>query len=310
VSNASHAPFITSVGHQFFHCKSIAELAAIRDLTAHMDHPRFSKWQALRASPEAAYIGLALPRYILRLPYDPENNPSTLPIHYSEKIRNGDLAEDEDYLWGNAAVLVAKNLVRSFEEAGWCQSIRGPEGGGLVSGLPVHTFNVRGEAELKIPVELQIPDFRELDFAKCGLMPLVYKKGTGVACFFSAQSIKLPKHMMDPKDQENSQLVTNLAYTFSITRLAHYIKSMMRDKIGTTADAAYIQTYLTDWLMRYVTEVSNPDDLTLRSYPFKAATIVVTEQEGEIGWYDCKLAVKPHIQFEGMDVELRLEARL
>ena len=138
----------------------------------------------------------------------------------------------------------------------------------------------------------------------------MYRKGTGDACFFSAQSMKKPKAFVDPKDSENAQLVTNLSYTFSITRIAHYIKCMMRDNIGSTADAAYIQAQLQRWVFNYVTTVTNPDDLTLRYYPFKAASVEVAERPGQIGWYDCKVAVLPHIQFEGMDVELRLDARL
>ncbi|RYZ13738.1 MAG: type VI secretion system contractile sheath large subunit, partial [Myxococcaceae bacterium] len=127
---------------------------------------------------------------------------------------------------------------------------------------------------------------------------------------FSTQSAKVAKTFKDPKDSENSQLVTNLAYTFSITRLAHYVKCIMRDNIGNTADAPYIQRQLDSWLSNYVTTVANPDDLTVRRFPFKASSVVVYPRPGEIGWYDCKLAVLPHIQFEGLNVELMLESRL
>jgi type VI secretion system protein ImpC len=205
---------------------------------------------------------------------------------------------------------MAQNMVRSFEESGWCQYLRGPKGGGLVSGLPVHMFNVRGEEDMKLPVEMTIPDYRELEFANAGFIPLVYRKGTADACFFSCQSLKKPKKFKDPKDSENSQLVTNLSYTFSITRIAHYVKCIMRDNIGSSADATYIRNTLESWMNSYVTTVVNPDDLTLRYYPFKAASVDVVEREGMIGWYDCSIAILPHIQFEGMDVELRLDARL
>ena len=180
----------------------------------------------------------------------------------------------------------------------------------MINGLPVHMFNVRGEEEMKIPVEMVIPDYRELDFANSGFIPLVYRKGFADACFFSCQSLKNPKKFKDPKDSENSQLVTNISYTFSITRIAHYVKCIMRDNIGSSADAAYISKSLNDWVFKYVTTVVNPDDLTLRYYPFKAANVEVTERLGMIGWYDCKIGILPHIQFEGMDVELRLDARL
>lgn len=306
IAAASHAPFIGSVSPKFFGCDNIEELAAIKDLEGLMNHPKYGSWNKLRDSEEAAYLGLTLPKYIVRLPYDPETNP-TGKLPFKESVQGG---SNQDYLWGSASALFAQNMVRSFVQSGWCQYLRGPKGGGLVSGLPVHTFNVRGEEELKIPVEMAIPDYRELEFANAGFIPLIYRKGTADACFFSAQSLKKAKKFKDPKDSENAQLVTNLAYTFSITRIAHYVKCIMRDNIGSSADAAYIQQALESWIFQYVTTVVNPDDLTLRYYPFKAATVEVVPREGMIGWYDCKMSILPHIQFEGMDVELRLDARL
>lgn len=306
VANASHAPFIGAASPKFFGCDTIEELDAIKDLEGLMNQPKYGAWNALRETPEAAYISLALPQYVLRLPYDPDTNPCK-DISFVEET-NGD--DSTKYLWGNAAALFARNMVRSFETSGWCQYLRGPKGGGLIPGLPVHTFNTRGEDEIKIPVEMSIPDYRELEFANCGFMPLIYRKGTADACFFSCQSIKKPKKYKDPKDSENSQLVCNLSYTLSITRIAHYIKSIMRDNIGSSADDAYIQRQISNWLNQFVTTVVNPDDLTLRYYPFKAAEVEVTEREGAIGWYSCTISVLPHIQFEGMDVELRLESRL
>lgn len=306
VAAASHAPFIGSVSPKFFGCDNIEELAAIKDLEGLMNHPKYGSWNKLRDSEEAAYLGLTLPKYIARLPYDPDLNP-TGKLPFKEVVR-GD--SNKDYLWGSAAGLFAQNMVRSFVQSGWCQYLRGPKGGGLVTGLPVHTFNIRGEEEVKIPVEMAIPDYRELEFANAGFIPLIYRKGTADACFFSAQSLKKAKKFKDPKDSENSQLVTNLAYTYSITRIAHYVKCIMRDNIGSSADAVYIKQALERWISQFVTTVVSPDDLTLRYYPFKAASVDVTPREGMIGWYDCKMSILPHIQFEGMDVELRLDARL
>ena len=169
VAAASHAPFIGAVSPKFFGCESVEELEAIKDLEGLMSHPKYGSWNKLRDSEEAAYIGLSLPRYIARKPYDPETNPSG-EIPFQEKVR-GD--NNEDYLWGSASILMAQNMVRSFEQTGWCQYLRGPKGGGLVSGLPVHMFNVRGEEEMKLPVEMAIPDYRELEFANAGFMPLI-----------------------------------------------------------------------------------------------------------------------------------------
>ncbi len=307
VAAASHAPFVGAVSPQFFGCNSIQELSEIKDLEGMMNHPRYSSWNKLRDSDVASYIGLTLPKYIARLPYDPEKNPCSGGLNFTETI-NGD--DNDDYLWGSASMLFAQNMVKSFETSGWCQYLRGPKGGGLVSGLPVHTFNIRGEEEIKIPVEMAIPDYRELEFANSGFMPLIYRKGSGDACFFSCQSLKRAKKFKDPKDSENSQLVTNLSYTYSITRIAHYIKSIMRDNIGSSADAPYIKNTIENWLNQYVTTVVSPDDLTLRYYPFKAVNVDVVEQEGMLGWYSCSASILPHIQFEGMDVELKLDARL
>ena len=157
---------------------------------------------------------------------------------------------------------------------------------------------------------MAIPDYREFEFANCGFIPLIYRKGSGEACFFSAQSLKKPKKFRDPKDSENAQMVCNLPYTYSITRIAHYVKSIARDNIGSSADATYIKKILNNWITDYVTTTVNPDDRTLRRFPFKAAKIEVKETPGRIGWYSCAISVLPHIQMEGMDVELRLDTRL
>ncbi len=305
VANASHCPFIASASPKFFDCETVEQLESLKDLDGVLSHPRYSKWHELREKEEAAYIGLTLPRYVVRLPWDPDKNPCDV-LNFKEDAEG----DSKKYLWGNAAYLMGRNLVKAFELSGWCQSIRGPKGGGLVTGLPVDSFTMRGQQMIQAPVEIAIPDYREYEFARNGFIPLVYRKGTGEATFFSTQSIKRAQKFKDPKDSENSQLVTNLAYTFSITRLAHYIKSIMRDNIGTTADAGYVQGKINAWLTGYVTTVTNPDDLTLRRFPFKASNVSVVARPGEIGWYDCKVAVLPHVQFEGLNVELMLESRL
>ena len=306
VATASHSPFVASASPQFFGCNTMTEVSQLRDIEGMMGTPKYSKWNALRDSEEGAYLGLTLPKFVLRLPYDPDNNPCR-EINFTENVSGTD---DSEYLWGNAAILHARNMVKSFEGSGWCQYMRGPKGGGYVSGLPVHYFNTRGEEEIKLPVEIAIPDFRELEFANCGFIPLVYRKGTGDAVFFSVQSIKSFKSFKDPKDTENSKLATNLTYCYSISRIAHYLKCIMRDNIGSSADQDYIQSQIDTWISKYITTVQNPDDLTLRYYPFKAYSVEVEPISGNPGWYKCKLCILPHIQFEGMDVELRIESRL
>jgi type VI secretion system protein ImpC len=306
VATASHAPFVGSVSPKFFGCDDASELNTLRDIGGMMDTPKYAAWNAFRDSEEAAYIGLTVPRFILREPYNDETNPAE-HINYEETVRGND---NSDFLWGNTAILFARNLVKSFEGSGWCQYIRGPKGGGLLKGLASHTYNLTGEEELKAPVEVSMPDYRELELANAGFIPLIHKKGSADAVFFSAQSVKKAHKFKDPKDSENSQLVTNMSYTYSITRIAHYLKCIMRDNIGTSADATYIQNQIDAWISRYVTTIVNPDDLTLRYYPFKAYSLTVDQVPGKVGWYHCNLSVLPHIQFEGMDVDLRVDARL
>jgi type VI secretion system protein ImpC len=306
IAALSHAPFISAVSPRFFGCHTTEELAAIKDLTGLLRQPSYGAWDALRESPEAAYLALTLPRYLLREPWHPEHHPSG-DLAFEEDTSKGD---DSHYLWGNASILLARNLARSFEHSGWCQHIRGPKGGGLVDNLTGHRFRVRDDVELKVPVELVLPDFSELEYANAGFIPLIYRRSTRDACFFSCQSLKVPKKFKDNKDSENAQLATNLSYTLSITRIAHYLKCIVRDVIGTTAEGHHVRSKIQNWLNAYVTTVIKPDDVTLAYYPFKAATVEIKKSEGLVGKYTCSVAVLPHIQFEGIDVELRLESRV
>ncbi|RKH10780.1 type VI secretion system contractile sheath large subunit [Corallococcus sp. CA053C] len=306
IATASHAPFVAAVSPTFFGCDSMQEVAQLRDVRTLLASPKYSAWNELRGREEAAYLGLTLPKYIARQPYNPETNPSP-GLAFTETVSG---ADEKQYLWGNAAMLFARNLVRSFETSGWCQSIRGPKGGGQVTGLPAHFTQLRGEEVMTLPVEISIPDFRELELAEGGFMPLIHKKGTAEAVFFSVQSLKRSEVYIDPKESENSQLVTNLAYTFSVSRIAHYVKAIMRDNIGSTANAQYVQQQIERWISGYVTTLVNPDDLTLRYYPFKAYSLTVADVPGKAGWLHCNLSILPHIQFEGMNVDLRVDARL
>ncbi|WP_437594403.1 type VI secretion system contractile sheath large subunit [Sorangium sp. So ce1000] len=306
IAAASHAPFIASASPMLFGCKTMAEVNQLRDIDGLFDTPRYAEWKKLRSADESVYIGLTMPRYLVRAPYNEITNPSE-DMYFEEKVRGDD---PDEYLWGSSAMLFARNLVKSFETSGWCQYLRGVKGGGLCDGLASYTFNVRGEEELRGPVETTLPDFREYELAKAGLIPLIHKKGTADAVFYSAQALKRPLAQKDPKDAENQQLASNLTYTFSVSRIAHYLKCIMRDNIGSSADAAYITTQIDGWISQYVTTVVNPDDLTLRYYPFKAYSLDVAAVPGKIGWYKCNLSILPHIQFEGMDVDLRVDARL
>ena len=306
VASAAHAPFIGNVSPKLFGCETMTEVNSLRSLEGLFSTPQYSAWNAFRDSEEAVYIGLTMPRYMARIPYNDMTNPAE-GIHFTERVRGDDMSE---FLWAPASMLMARVLVRSFEQSGWCQHIRGVKGGGMVRGLPSYTYNIRGENELRAPTEISMPDYREYELANLGIIPLIHKKGSAEAVFFSAQAAKMTHRFKDPKDSENSQLVANLSYTFSVSRIAHYVKCIMRDNIGSTANADYISTQIGSWISQFVTKVANPDDLTLIYYPFKAYKLEVAPVDGKTGWYHCNLSVLPHIQFEGMDVDLRVDARL
>ncbi|MFT4694683.1 MAG: type VI secretion system protein ImpC [Francisella sp.] len=310
ISEASHAPFIAAASPKLFGCEKYNDLTDIKDIDGMMAHPRFGKWNAFRKTRAAGYIGLTLPNFMLRAPYDPVNNPASKgPLNqFKEAVSLVD--PDKSCLWGNAAVLFAKNLVRSFEITGWCQSICGPRSGGMVEGLPTYNFNERDSNAFVLPVNLLIPDHKEYSLAKAGFIGLVYEKKTANACFFSAQSLKSSEEFEDPNDSENSQLITKLPYTFSISKMAHYVKCIARDDIGSETDEKVMSNKLNTWISQYVTTVPNPNTLTTSYYPFKAAVVNVSKSAGMAGWYNCSIEVLPHIKFEGMDVTLKLETRL
>jgi type VI secretion system protein ImpC len=303
VAGHSHAPFFSSVSPAFFGCETVEQLSELGDLDAILSQPRYGPWHALRDGHEAAYLGLTLPRYLLRRPWHSIWNPAGT-FAYEEKT-GGD---NRNYLWGNSAILVARNLAKSFESSGWCQYIRGHKAGGLASDLEAHRFRLLSEHELKSPLEWTLPDTNEVAYANAGFMPVVYRKGTDEACFFSSQSVKAVKRFGDQRATDNAQLVTNLAYTLSISRIAHYLKCIVRDVVGSTADGPYVQRKIQKWLETYVTMVPQPSERTISYYPFKMAKVEVRAVEGDLGSYKCAVTVVPHIQFEGVDVELRLES--
>jgi type VI secretion system protein ImpC len=299
----SHAPFVASAAPSIFGIEDMSRLMEVRDFAATLDE----SWTALREQEEFAYIGLTLPRYIARRPYKATDSAGGV-VRFKEEPTSAE-QDAQRYVWASASMLFARNLVRSFEGSGWCQYIRGVKSGGYLENLARIALD-GGHDEIRPPLEVIIPDYGELALADAGFIPLVHKKGTTDAVFFSSQAMKRPQNGADTHISENSQLTCNLAYTFSISRLAHYLKRMMRDNVGSSADANYVKGQIDAWISRYVTTIVNPDDLTLRYYPFKAYTLAVAPVAGRVGWYDCNLTVQPHIQFEGMDVTLRVDARL
>ena len=310
LAESAHVPFISSINPSFFGVNDVAELKQIKSFETLLEHPRYRDWNAFRKTDQAAYIGLTLGDFILRQPYHPVNSPvqDVRMNNFVEEV--SDYESNNAYQWGTSAILFAKNVMRSYEKTGWFQYIRGPENGGYVQDLIAPVYNIRGFDEKRSPLDITLPDYMELSLANIGVIPIIEEKGTSNACFFSVNSIKKVEEFVDDFDSMNSQLVANMSYTMCISRIAHYVKCVVRDKIGSITSPEIIQQQLSDWLNRYVTTVYKPTALEMSKYPFRAAEINVSNIPGKAGWYKCDISILPHLQFEGMDTTLKIETRL
>ncbi|HNY29351.1 MAG TPA: type VI secretion system contractile sheath large subunit [Fibrobacteria bacterium] len=306
VSAAAHCPFIGSVGSKFFGKPDVHELPKIDDLANYMDRAEYIKWRGFRDSEDSRYVGLVLPRFLLRLPYDPENNPVS-DFNYSESVTG---AEHEKYLWGNASFAFAANMVRSFVDNGWCVQIRGPESGGKVEDLPIHNFDVGKGTQMKIPTEILIPETREFEFANQGFIPFSYYKNRSYGCFFSANSVRRPEEYDDPTVTANERINARLPYIFLTARLAHYLKVLQRENIGATKSAAILEQELNNWIKGLVTEMKNPGPELAATHPLSYGKVTVTENPDNPGFFRVALAVMPHFQVEGIDVSLSLVSKM
>jgi type VI secretion system protein ImpC len=308
ISAAAHVPFITGASPATLQMDSWRELANPRDLGKIFENSEYSAWRTLRESEDARYLGLAMPRFLARLPYGVRTNPVE-SFDFEEEVEGPD---HHRYVWANSAYAMAANITRAFKAHGWCTTIRGVEAGGAVTGLPVHAFPTDdGGIDIKCPTEIAISDRREAELAKSGFMPLVHRKHSDFAAFIGAQSLHQPAEYDDPDATANAQLAARLPYLFASCRFAHYLKCMVRDKVGSFASAAEMQRYLSDWIGRYV--VSNPESAGLSvqaQKPLSAAEVVVEEVEGFPGHYRSTFSLRPHFQLEGMTVSLRLVSRL
>ncbi|HEU0200028.1 MAG TPA: type VI secretion system contractile sheath large subunit [Burkholderiaceae bacterium] len=308
ISAASHTPLITGADPSVLLMESWQELANPRDLTKIFQTPEHAAWRSLRESEDSRYIGLAMPRFLARAPYGAKTNP--LEEFDFEEDTAG--ANSRNYTWANAAYAMAVNINRSFKEFGWCSRIRGIESGGAVEGLPVHAFPTDdGGVDMKCPTEIAISDRREAELAKNGFMPLVHKKNTDFAAFIGAQSLHRPAEFDDPDATANANLGARLPYLFAVCRFAHYLKCIVRDKIGSFKERADMQTWLNNWIGRYVE--NNPataTELDKARKPLAGAEVVVDEVEGNPGYYTSKFYLRPHYQLEGLTVSLRLVSKL
>ncbi|ELY5801855.1 type VI secretion system contractile sheath large subunit [Cronobacter sakazakii] len=309
VAASAHVPFISGASPSVLQMESWQELSNPRDLTKiFTQNLEYAAWNSLRLAEDSRYIGLAMPRFLARLPYGIRTNPVD-EFHFEETT---DGADHSKYVWANAAYAMAVNINRSFKEYGWCTLIRGVESGGVVEGLPCHTFPTDdGGIDMKCPTEIAISDRREAELAKNGFIPLVHRKNTDYAAFIGAQSLQKPAEYYDADATANANLSARLPYMFACSRFAHYLKCIVRDKIGTFKERDDMQRWLNDWIMNYVDADPTNSSLETKSRrPLAAAEVIVEDVEGNPGYYQAKFFLRPHFQLEGLTVSLRMVAKL
>ncbi len=309
VACMAHAPFIAAAGPKFFGLESFTGLPNLKDLKDHFEGPQFAKWQSFREREDARYVGLTLPRFLLRNPYDPEENPVKTFV-YKESVS----ASHEHYLWGNTAYAFGTKLTDSFAKFRWCPNIIGPQSGGAVEDLPLHHFESMGEIETKIPTEVLVSDRREYELAEEGFIALTMRKGSDNAAFFSANSTQKPKFFgisEEGKTAElNYKLGTQLPYLFIVNRLAHYLKVLQREQIGAWKERTDLELELNKWIRQFVADQENPSSEVRSRRPLRAAQVIVSDVEGEPGWYRVSLNVRPHFKYMGADFTLSLVGKL
>ncbi|ENP8456621.1 type VI secretion system contractile sheath large subunit [Photobacterium damselae] len=309
VGAMAHAPFISGVAPEFFGIDSFEQLPNIKDLKATFESPRYTKWRQLRESDDARYIALTAPRFLLRTPYDPTENPIKT-FNYRENVSDS----HESYLWGNTAFALASRLTDSFAKYRWCPNIIGPQSGGAVEDLPVHLFESMGELQAKIPTEVLVTDRKEFELAEEGFIALTMRKGSDNAAFFSANSIQQPKVFPNTKEgreaEMNFKLGTQLPYMMIINRLAHYVKVLQREQIGSWKERQDLERELNAWIKQFVADQENPPADVRSRRPLRAAQIDVLDVEGDPGWYQVALTVRPHFKYMGANFELSLVGRL
>ena len=305
VSAAAHCPFIGAVGAEFFHKETVDQVARIDDLTNYMERAEYIRWNAFRDTEDARYIGLTLPRFLLRLPYG-TSNPVRM-FRYEEDVFD---TTSSKYLWGNASFAFAVNMARSFKKFGWTVNVRGPESGGKVDNLVLHQYDVGRGLQTKIPTETLIPETRELEYANLGFIPLSYYKNSNYACFFSANSVQRPALYSTPDANANSRINARLPYVFLSARLGHYLKVIQRENIGSSKNRLELESQLNEWLQTLVTRMNKPGPELAAMHPLREGRVTVEEIPDNPGFYKVNMYAIPHFQIEGVDVKLSLVGQI
>lgn len=307
VAAAAHAPFLSAASSEMFGWDSFTEMNEVRDVAKIFDRTEYMKWRSFRESEDSRYVGLTIPHVLGREPYGAATKP-TETFRFEEDV---DGKDHKKYLWSNAAYALGTRLSEAFSMHGWCVAIRGVEGGGLVEGLPTHTFETdEGEIAMKCPTEVAITDRREKEFSDNGFIPLVHCKGTDYAAFFATQSANKPKKYDSDAASANAKLSSQLQYIFAVSRFAHYLKAMMRDKIGSFMSRAEAEMFLNRWITQYVLENDVAPAAQKAKYPLREARVEVAEVPGKPGAYRAVAFLRPHFQLDELSVSLRLVADL
>ncbi len=308
IAASAHAPFITGASPSLMQMESWQELANPRDLAKIFSTPEYAGWRSLRESDDSKYIGMCMPRFLARTPYGAKTNPVE-EFNFEEDVAG---ADHNKYAWANAAYAMATNINRSYKQYGWGSRIRGVESGGAVENLPLHTFPTDdGGVDQKCPTEIAISDRREAELSGCGLLSMIHRKNSDFAAFIGAQSLHKPAEYDDPDATANAALAARLPYLFACNRFAHYLKCIVRDKVGSFKERADMERWLNAWIMNYVDgDPTNSSETTKAQKPLAAAEVVVEEIEGQPGYYSSKFFLRPHYQLEGLTVSLRLVSKL
>ena len=307
VAAAAHAPFIAAADPKMLDLETFSQIDKKRDLSKVFDALEFTKWKSFRESEDSRYVGLCLPHVLMRLPYGQD----TVPVESFGFEEDVDGTDHKKYLWGNAAYAFAARTTDAFAQYGWCTAIRGVEGGGLVQDLPTHTFRTdEGDVALKCPTEVAITDRREKELADAGFIPLVHCKGRDYAAFFSVQSANKPKKYDKDFANANARLSSQLQYMLAVSRFAHYMKAMMRDKVGSFMSRKNCEDFLNKWITQYVLLTDDASQYDKARFPLREARIEVEEIPGKPGAYRAISYLRPHFQLDELDVSLRLVAEL
>lgn len=307
VAAAAHAPFLSAASAGLFGWDTFTDMTEVRDISKIFDRTEYMKWRSFRESEDSRYVGLTIPHVLMREPYGAATKP-TESFRFEEDV---DGRDHKKYLWGNAAYAMGARLTEAFSMHGWCVAIRGVEGGGLVQDLPTHTFQTdEGEVALKCPTEVAITDRREKEFADNGFIPLVHCKNTDYAAFFATQSSNKAKKYDTDAANANARLSTQLQYIFAVSRFAHYLKAMMRDKIGSFMSREEAERFLNRWINNYVLDNDVATQSAKAKRPLREARVDVAEIPGKPGCYRAVAFLRPHFQLDELSVSLRLVADL